>query len=102
MGEGRVMEVAVGRAGVAVGKGMEVAVGRAGAVVAVGKGMEVALGRAGAVVAGALVGAWIAAGGSVAGVGVGAAQAARIMAAAATSKGIRNNLLDMVSPSYLI
>jgi len=78
----------------AVGERMEVAVGRAGAVVAVGKVMEVAVGRAGAVV-GALVGAWIA------GVGVGAAQAARIMAVEATSKGIRYKLLGIVSPPYL-
>lgn len=32
----------------------------------------------------------------------GAPQAARIMAIAATSKGVRNRLLDMVSPSFNI
>jgi hypothetical protein len=53
-----------------------------------------------------VIGAWVGSGAWVAGetwvaAGVGAAQAARIMPAAAMSKGIWNNLLDMISPSYL-
>ena len=46
-------------------------------------------------------GAWVAVGSSMTGaeVNVGAVQAARIMSAAVTGNGIRNSLLNMVSPS---